>query len=220
MSPCGLEWSFGRESDEHPVLELGPDSMGVTGRVDRIDVEPGGGALVRDYKNRTVHAGARWAGDGRLQVALYALAARELLGLQPVGAVYQPLGGPDLRPRGLVCEGGEGTWVTNDVVDEDAFDCALEDARATAQRAAEELRAGGSLRARSDARPRDAPIPRSAGQWNDPRGSCAPGVRGPRVHARAADGDQRSRRLAPAGGQRRLGQDRGHGRAVRRGGPP
>ena len=140
--PSRLEWSFGRGGDEHPSLTLADGAVEVTGRVDRIDVDPGGGALVRDYKNRTVHAGAKWADDGRLQVALYALAARELLGLEPVGAVYQPLAGPDLRPRGLVCAGGEGTWVLNDVVDADAFGCALEDARTTALRAARDMVAG------------------------------------------------------------------------------
>ena len=71
--------------------------MGVTGRVDRIDVDAGGRALVRDYKGRTVSAGARWAQDRRLQVALYALAVRELLGLEPVGALYQPVGHRDVR---------------------------------------------------------------------------------------------------------------------------
>ena len=57
--------------------------------------------MVRDYKGKTVHAGARWAQDGRLQAALYALAARELLGLEPAGALYQPIGKGDRRPRGL-----------------------------------------------------------------------------------------------------------------------
>ena len=61
-----------------------------------------GAAVVRDYKGKTVHAGARWAQDGRLQAALYALAARELLGLEPAGALYQPIGKGDRRPRGFV----------------------------------------------------------------------------------------------------------------------
>ena len=121
---------------------LAGGELEVTGRVDRIDAGPDGRAVVRDYKNRTVHPGARWAEDGRLQVALYALAARELLGLDPVGAVYQPLAGPDLRPRGLVCEDGEAGWVTNDVVEPDAFGCALENAREAALAAARDLRAG------------------------------------------------------------------------------
>jgi len=141
LEPARLEWAFGGEEDEHPPLELA--GVRVSGRVDRIDAGPDGRALVRDYKNRQVHPGAKWAQDGRLQVALYALAAREHLGLDPVGAVYQPLSGKDLRPRGLVCDGAEGpVWVDNDVVDPDAFDCALRDAREAAERAAADLHAG------------------------------------------------------------------------------
>ena len=47
------------------------------------------------------HAGARWAAGRPLQAALYALAARELLGLDVAGALYQPIGRSDRRPRGL-----------------------------------------------------------------------------------------------------------------------
>ncbi len=142
LEPERFEWGFGGERDEFPALDLGEGATAVTGRVDRIDAGAGGRALVRDYKNRTVYPGAKWTADGRLQVALYALAARELLGLDPIGAVYQPLAGPDLRPRGLVCEEGEGGWVTTDVVEPDVFDCALTDAREAAVRAARDLRAG------------------------------------------------------------------------------
>ena len=35
-------------------------------------------------------------------IAVYALAARRLLDLEPVGALYQPLGAEDLRPRGAL----------------------------------------------------------------------------------------------------------------------
>ena len=56
------------------------------GVIDRVDVEPGdsGRAVVRDYKSggaRHEHQGARWGLDDQLQVALYMLAVRELLGL-------------------------------------------------------------------------------------------------------------------------------------------
>jgi RecB family exonuclease len=142
LEPARLEWSFGGEGAEHPALALAGGEVAVTGRVDRIDAAAAGRAVVRDYKNRTVHAGARWAEEGRLQVALYALAARELLGLQPAGAVYQPLGGPDLRPRGVVREGEDGDWVGNDLLGDDAFEGALAAASEAAVEAARELRAG------------------------------------------------------------------------------
>ena len=110
-----LEWSFGGDGRRAGPLPL-PGGMGVTGRVDRIDVGPADHALVRDYKNRTVAAGARWAQDGRLQVALYALAARELLGLEPAGALYQPLGAHATCARaGSVRDDVPGPLVDTDV---------------------------------------------------------------------------------------------------------
>jgi superfamily I DNA/RNA helicase/RecB family exonuclease len=142
LEPRWLEWSFGREGDEHGPLPLPGTGLGVTGRVDRIDVDAAGRALVRDYKGRNVSAGARWARDNKLQVALYALAVRELLGLETVGALYQPVGHRDVRPRGLVRDDVPGRYVNGDVVDGEAFDAALASARELAARAASALRAG------------------------------------------------------------------------------
>jgi superfamily I DNA/RNA helicase/RecB family exonuclease len=142
LEPRRLEWSFGRAGDDHGPLPLPGVGMGVTGRVDRIDVDAGGRAIVRDYKGRTVSAGARWTKDRRLQVALYTLAVRELLGLETVGALYQPVGHRDVRARGLVRDDVPGSYVNGDVVDGETFDAALEEARATAARAAADIHAG------------------------------------------------------------------------------
>jgi RecB family exonuclease len=142
LEPQRLEWGFGSERDEHGPLPLEGTGLGVTGRVDRIDVDPGGRALVRDYKGRNVTAGARWARDRRLQAALYALAARDLLGLEVVGALYQPVGNRDVRARGLVRDDVPGSYVNGDVVAADVFDAALEEAREIAATAATDLRAG------------------------------------------------------------------------------
>ena len=142
LEPRWLEWSFGREGDEHGPLPLAGTGMGVTGRVDRIDVDAAGRALVRDYKGRTVSAGARWARDRRLQVALYALAVRDLLGLETVGALYQPVGHRDVRARGLVRDDVPGSYVNGDVVDAETFDAALDEARELAAGAAADIRAG------------------------------------------------------------------------------
>jgi RecB family exonuclease len=92
------------------------------GLIDRVDVEPGdsGRAVVRDYKSgstRNEHQGARWGPDDQLQVALYMLAVRDLLGLAPVAGLYQPLGGSDLRARGVFLEGAP---VGAKVVDRDS----------------------------------------------------------------------------------------------------
>ncbi len=141
FEPQWLEWSFGGDEDEHPALEL--DGVRVTGRVDRIDVGPGGAALVRDYKASKGFPRATWAADGHLQAALYALAARELLGLDPVGALYQPLRGKDLRPRGAVRAGEAAAGlVETDVVDAGEWEALLDELRADAEAAAARMRAG------------------------------------------------------------------------------
>ena len=141
LEPAWLEWSFGGADDEHGPLPLPGTSLGVAGRVDRIDVA-GDRAIVRDYKGRTVTAGARWATDRKLQAALYALAARELLGVEPVGALYQPVGHRDVRPRGLVRNDVPGRYVNGDVVDGETFDAALDEARTIAAGAAADIHAG------------------------------------------------------------------------------
>jgi len=141
FEPRWLEWSFGGEGDAHGALALA--GVRVSGRVDRIDVGPGGEALVRDYKNSKGYPQATWAADGHLQAALYALAARELLGLEPAGALYQPLRGRDLRPRGAVRDGDAAAGlVPNDVVDPDAWEALLDELRSEAEDAARRLRAG------------------------------------------------------------------------------
>ena len=149
LEPAWLEWSFGGAEDEHGPLPLPGTSLGVAGRVDRIDVA-GDRAIVRDYKGRTVTAGARWTVDRKLQAALYALAARELLGVEPVGALYQPVGHRDVRPRGLVRDDVPGRYVNGDVVDGETFDAALDEARTIAAAAGADIHAG-RIRACPDA---------------------------------------------------------------------
>ena len=102
------------------------DGVAVSGRVDRVDLD-GRRAIVRDYKGRTVYPGARWAEDGRIQAALYALAVREQFGVEIVGALYQPIGTADQRPRGVVRDDVPGRYVNGDVSDDATLDERLED---------------------------------------------------------------------------------------------
>ncbi len=125
--PQGLELRFGFEGEEGalPAVTLGaggPSEVRLRGVIDRVDVDPRGSgrAIVRDYKSgsqRPEHPAARWQPERRLQVALYMLAVRRLLGLEPVAGLYQPLGGGDLRARGVYLEGAP---VGARVVDRDA----------------------------------------------------------------------------------------------------
>jgi ATP-dependent helicase/DNAse subunit B len=115
LEPLALELGFGFGEDDHgsapagehgepselPALEL-EDGVRLRGRVDRVDVSGGGEAVVYDYKGGRAPAGARWARDGSVQVALYMRAVESLLKLDAVGGFYQPLTGEDLRARGVL----------------------------------------------------------------------------------------------------------------------
>jgi hypothetical protein len=150
-SPRHVELRFGFEGDSVeslPPLELA-GGLRVRGAIDRVDVDPAGRrAIVRDYKSGRVNQGwavARWREDRSLQVALYMLAVRDLLELDPVAGLYQPLGGEDLRPRGLVASDAPfaDCVYENDRRDPDEVRLELGDAAERAVAIAERLRAGG-----------------------------------------------------------------------------
>ena len=73
------------------------------GRIDRVDLDGEGRAAVIDYKGSQAYPVAKWAPDGRLQVALYMLAVREVLGAEPVAGFYQATSGKQ-EARGAVRE--------------------------------------------------------------------------------------------------------------------
>jgi ATP-dependent helicase/DNAse subunit B len=117
LEPSALELGFGFTAEDHgsaltgergaaselPAFELG-DGVRMRGRIDRVDTDGTGQAVVYDYKGRAAPAAARWISDGSVQVALYMRAVEQLLGVQAVGGFYQPLAGGDLRARGVLDE--------------------------------------------------------------------------------------------------------------------
>jgi ATP-dependent helicase/DNAse subunit B len=146
-------FGFGEEDEDDPgELQLG--EVALRGRIDRIDVEPGGTrAVLRDYKtSRSVPGVTGMRNEGKLQLQLYMLVARERLGLDPIGGLYQPLGAyGDRRPRGVVrkSECGEGGLfdgldisVKGDALPDDEFEKTLEGARAKAIANGARMRAG------------------------------------------------------------------------------
>ena len=144
LVPTHTEVAFGSgDEGAAPALELAP-GVAVRGRIDRVDVAPDGRAVVYDYKGRSAQPFAKWVEEGRFQVAIYALAARRLLGLRVVGGLYQPLAGDDLRGRGALLDDPDlrVPAVKNDVVDADEFDAILREVADEAVRVAGELRAG------------------------------------------------------------------------------
>ena len=153
FTPRALELRFGFAQEGEGALapvELGSGERRVAlrGVIDRLDVDPGGRrAIVRDYKSgggRPEHQGARWRSERRVQVALYMLAVRRLLGLEPVAGFYQPLGGRDLRPRGLFVKDADvgGQVVATDARDRAQLEQELQAIEELAVGLAERLRAG------------------------------------------------------------------------------
>jgi RecB family exonuclease len=141
FAPTHLELSFGTERDDLPPLRLG--ELAVAGRVDRVDTGPGGTAAVYDYKGSEGYPVRRWIPDGRLQVPLYMLAAREVLGLRPVAGLYQPIG-KEQKARGAVLKGTELEPLAGqyDRVDEAALEEVLEATAARAREVAAAVAAG------------------------------------------------------------------------------
>jgi RecB family exonuclease len=119
----------------------------VRGVIDRVDVDAGGRAVVRDYKSGNVRPDwpvARWHSDRQLQVALYLVVVRELTELDPVAGFYQPLRGEDLRPRGMFrSDAGTGSaTMEKDGRSAEEFAAELDDAITRATSVAAALRAG------------------------------------------------------------------------------
>ena len=146
LEPRWLEVGFGFEGEEGglPALDLGEGVM-LRGRIDRIDVLPGGeAAVVYDYKGARVTPGARWIEDGKIQLALYMRAAQRLLGVRVVGGLYQPLGGSDLRARGVL-DAGAGTGVEcvrTDLMEAAEIEALVQEALVLARAAAAQAVAG------------------------------------------------------------------------------
>jgi ATP-dependent helicase/DNAse subunit B len=146
FEPTKLELGFGGELDQLPAMPLDDQDLYVRGKIDRLDIK-NDCAVVRDYKSAGSAAGvARWEEDNRLQVSLYLLAVKKLLGLEPAAGLYVPLSGQDRRPRGaLVTDAsddlGQG-FVKTDWVSKPEIETKLECVGATAAALAKSIREG------------------------------------------------------------------------------
>src|SRR5262249_2600841 len=139
FAPADTEAAFGFDDSEKGPLPLARG--GVHGQIDRIDLGPGGEALVQDYKSGgKVDGGAGMLEKrGKLQLQLYMLAARELWGHDLAGGLYRPLGGTsDRTPKGHLrkelAEELEGLDPRpGDQLSDEDFEGALEEARGKAE---------------------------------------------------------------------------------------
>jgi ATP-dependent helicase/DNAse subunit B len=147
LEPTALELSFGLKDSPLPPLRLEPEGIEIRGVIDRVD-RSNGNALVVDYKSgKNVLGVAKWADKGKLQAPLYALVVKDLMGLVPIGAVYQPLAGDDLRARGIVDsdhrdELGGDRYVRTDWKSPDELEAALDEARETVRNVVGRMREG------------------------------------------------------------------------------
>ena len=149
LRPALLEASFGEgEKCDRPPLDLG--EFRVHGQMDRVDLTPDSRfGVVYDYKTgSTAWAGAKLEQEGKLQLQLYALALRELWGIEPIGGLYYPLAKrDDPRPRGFVLEGFEATDALElcrpDRVGDQVVQETLEAGAARAREVASTMRSGG-----------------------------------------------------------------------------
>ena len=149
LVPRRFEVGFGTERSAPELqrgLELG-DGVTLSGKIDRIDVDPASArGIVQDYKSgRTGHSAAEIEKELRLQIPLYMLVLRDLVGIEPLGGVYRPLAG-ERRARGLLraeaAADGVPGFARNDYLDEDAFWGQVEGAKELARGFAQRIRAG------------------------------------------------------------------------------
>ncbi|HUZ15556.1 MAG TPA: PD-(D/E)XK nuclease family protein [Gaiellaceae bacterium] len=166
LVPRRFEVAFGSERAAPELqrgLELAP-GLTLSGKIDRIDVDPfGARGIVQDYKSgKHAHSAREIERELRLQVPLYMLVLRDLVGLEPLGGLYRPLAGAR-RARGLVRASEAETlpgYVKNDYLEEEDFWGVVESARATAATVAERIQEGD---VRHD--PRDGECPAWCDLW-------------------------------------------------------
>jgi ATP-dependent helicase/DNAse subunit B len=161
LVPRRFEVSFGSERSAPELqrgLELAP-GLALSGKIDRVDVDPySTRGIVQDYKSgKTGHSAAQIESELRLQIPLYMLVLRDVVGIEPLGGLYRPLSG-ERKARGLLRAEARGDgvpgFVKNDYLDEDAFWGQVERARETAVGLVERIKDGD---VRHDPRTGDCP---------------------------------------------------------------
>ncbi|HET8606832.1 MAG TPA: PD-(D/E)XK nuclease family protein [Gaiellaceae bacterium] len=145
LVPKYFEVSFGGERSTRGGLDLGGFSL--SGKIDRVDVDPfSARGIVWDYKSgKTVFSAAKIDSERRLQIPLYMLVLRDLVGVEPLGGLYRALAG-QREARGLLraearSDGLPG-FAANDYLDEDAFWGQIEQAKALAGEIVGRMREG------------------------------------------------------------------------------
>ncbi|MGH2921363.1 MAG: PD-(D/E)XK nuclease family protein, partial [Gaiellaceae bacterium] len=147
LVPRKFEVSFGSDRSA-PELQRGlpVGDFTLAGKIDRIDVAPMSAAgIVQDYKSgKTAHSAAKIDSELRLQIPLYMLVLRDLVGIEPLGGLYRALAG-ERHARGLLRAEAEDDvpgFSKRDYLDEDAFWAQTERAKEHAVAFVERIRSG------------------------------------------------------------------------------
>ncbi len=148
LLPRRFELSFGSDRSA-PELQRGlhlGDDLYLSGKIDRIDVDPySARGIVQDYKSgRTVHSAKQIDDELKLQIPLYMLVLRDLVGIEPLGGVYRALAG-SRASRGLLHAGAADDlpgFAKGDYLPEDEFWSLVETSRERAHDYATRIRSG------------------------------------------------------------------------------
>jgi ATP-dependent helicase/nuclease subunit B len=146
LAPRRFEVAFGTSGAPVELqrgLELG--DFTVSGKIDRVDVDPySASGVVQDYKLGRAHGARDIDSEGRLQVPLYILALRDLVGIEPLGGLYRGLTGTR-EARGLIRAQAQAQvpgLKKADYLDEDGFWEQVDEAQRRARSAVDRIRAG------------------------------------------------------------------------------
>ena len=148
LVPRKFEVSFGSERSA-PELQRGLDleTFRLSGKIDRVDLDPfSARGIVWDYKSgKKAHSAAEIERELRLQIPLYMLVLRDLVGVEPLGGLYRPLSG-DRKARGLLRASARADGVpgysARDYVDEEDFWGKVDRAQEVARRMVARIREG------------------------------------------------------------------------------
>jgi ATP-dependent helicase/DNAse subunit B len=149
--PRRLEVAFGSDRAA-PELQRGlslGDGLSLSGKIDRIDLDPfSARGIVQDYKSGVGAPSAREIDrERRLQIPLYSLVLRDLVGVEPLGGIYRALSGKRVT-RGMLRESAHEDlpgFSKDDYLDEERFWELTETARARAAEYGQRIR-GGDVR--------------------------------------------------------------------------
>ncbi len=148
LLPRRFEVGFGTDRSAPELqrgIELG-DGLFMSGKIDRIDIDPySARGIVQDYKSgKTSHSATQIESEERLQIPLYMLVLRDLVGVEPLGGVYRALAGRG-STRGMLRDEARADlpgFKPADYLDESTFWDQVEAARSRAHEDAVRIRAG------------------------------------------------------------------------------